>query len=137
MSGERLLCWLPSERNSLNISSASSLKIQRREERNQILTALSCTLLSISRPPPSRNIILSPIFAIPVTFLHSINLSLSVSLSLPSCLTHMSSAGLLVMQERSPWRQLLSNWLLLEYGLSSRQRNVTMLDGVCVCNGET
>lgn len=29
MSGERLFCWLQSERNSLNISSASSLKIQR------------------------------------------------------------------------------------------------------------
>lgn len=32
--GERLFCWLQSDRNSLNISSASSLKIQRRRKKS-------------------------------------------------------------------------------------------------------
>lgn len=95
MSGESLFCWLQSERNSLNISSASSLKIQRNEKGNQILTAFSCTSPSISWPPPSQNIILSLFLSFQWhSFTPSIFLCLSHALSLLVWLTCLQQACL-------------------------------------------
>lgn len=129
MSGERLFCWLQSERNSLNISSASSLKIQGRKKGIKFWQHLAVLWL------PSPNHLHHSI----TRFCHSCDIpslhqSFSVCLIVSPFLSdsHVFSrlacdAGKVSLEAVA--KQLAAIGLWVKF----KAKKHTMLDGVCVC----